>query len=135
MKRRSLFLSYACAYTCACACLCLLTSCSVMMAARCEGVSLAQVQANRTRGDMLACGARVLTTECDFDGQLVEVYRFQQERGSAARALMHGVLDVSTMGLWEVVGTPIEACTDGREYFMLRVFYNEDEIIQRMELL
>lgn len=110
------------------------TSCSVMMAARCEGVSITDVQTNSTRDEMLACGARVLTSETDFDGRLVEVYRFQKERGSPVRAVMHGVLDISTMGLWEVVGTPMEAL-DGREYFMLRVYYNWDETVRKVELL
>jgi hypothetical protein len=36
---------------------------------------------------------------------------FHLERGnqqSAGRAIGHGVMDVLTLGLWEVVGTPIE---------------------------
>lgn len=116
-------------------CSSLLPSCSVMMAARCEGVSITQVQANRTRCDMLASGARVLESERDDDGYLVEIYRFQKERGSTVRAVMHGVLDVSTMGLWEVVGTPIEAYSDVPEYFLIRVFYNSDDTVHKMELL
>lgn len=117
-----------------CLACCLMASCSVMMAARVEGVSITEVQGNRTRDEMLASGARVMSSERDFDGRLVDVYRFQKERGSPVRAVMHGVLDISTMGLWEVVGTPLEAC-DGREYFMLRVYYNWDETVRKVELL
>lgn len=110
------------------------TSCSVAMAARKEGVSIDKVQGARTRGQLLACGANVLSSERMPTGELVEVYQFQKERGSAVRALMHGVLDVSTCGLWEVIGTPIEAC-DGKQYFTLRAYYNLDETINKVELM
>lgn len=109
-------------------------SCSVAMAARKEGVSIDKVQGARTRGQLLACGANVLSSERIPTGELVEVYQFQKERGSAARALMHGVLDISTLGLWEAVGTPIEAC-DTKEFFTLRVYYNLDETINKVELM
>src|ERR1700722_16681301 len=88
----------------------LVSSCSVVMAAKKEGTNIETVQASRTRGQFIACGANVISSERLPSGKLVEVYQFQKERGSAARALMHGVLDVSTLGLWEVIGTPIEAC-------------------------
>ncbi|MCE5316123.1 MAG: hypothetical protein LLG04_02000 [Parachlamydia sp.] len=110
------------------------TSCSVAMAARKEGVSIDKVQTARTRGQILACGATVISSDRMPTGELVEVYQFQKERGSAARALMHGLLDVSTFGIWEAVGTPIEAC-DTREYFTLRIYYNLDETVNKVELM
>lgn len=104
------------------------------MAARKEGVSIDKVQNARTRGQLLACGANVLSSERMPTRELVEVYQFQKERGSAARAFMHGVLDISTFGLWEAVGTPIEAC-DTKEFFTLKVYYNCDETINKVELM
>ena len=77
----------------------------------------------------------MISSERLSSGELVEVYQFQKERGSAARALMHGVLDVSTCGLWEVVGTPIEACVDEDKYFTIKVLYDEKENVNRVELL
>jgi hypothetical protein len=68
-------------------------------------------------------------------GELIEVYPVLEERGSPARAFMHGVLDVSTCGLWEVVGTPIEACSNPKKYYIIRVYYDCNEVIQRVELL
>jgi hypothetical protein len=118
-----------------CLLLLMLASCSVVMAARKEGVSLEKVQGCRTRGQFLSSGAIVISNERLPCGGLVEVYQFQKERGSAARALMHGVLDVGTFGLWEVLGTPIEACVDERGYFSLRVFYDSNEYAQKIELL
>ena len=48
---------------------------------------------------------------------------------------MHGVLDVSTCGLWEVVGTPIEACVNDERYFTIRVFYDPYGNATKVELL
>jgi hypothetical protein len=105
------------------------------MAAKKEGVSVNRVQACCTRGQLLSCGPAILCSSRNECGQLVEEYQFEKERGSAVRALMHGALDVCTGGLWEVVGTPIEACGNQREYFAIRVFYNPDDTINRVELL
>ena len=114
---------------------CLLTSCSVAMAARKDGVSITKLQACRTRGQVLACGVVVVDSmRCD-NGDLVETYQVQKERGSVARAFMHGVLDVSTLGVWEVLGTPIEAHADQKQYYCIRVYYDECEVIKKVELL
>jgi hypothetical protein len=113
----------------------LLTSCSVVMAAKKEGTSIDKVQACHSRGQFLSCGAIIVSSERLCTGELVETYQFQKERGSAARALMHGALDVSTLGLWEVVGTPIEVCVDEKTYFSIRVYYDENEIAKKIELI
>ena len=50
------------------------------------------------------------------DGHRYEVYKFQDgyERDSrTARAVFHGVVDIITMGLWEVIATPTEIIYDG----------------------
>lgn len=113
----------------------ILASCSVIMAAKKEGTNIETVQASRSRGQFLSCGANVISSERLQSGELVEVYQFQKEKGSAARALMHGVLDVGTCGLWEVVGTPIEACVDENKYFSIKVYYDENENVNKIELL
>jgi hypothetical protein len=115
--------------------LAILTSCSVVMAAKKEGMSVTQVQTLRTRGQLIASGAHLISSDRLPTGQLCEVYQIQNKKGSAARAFMHGLLDVSTCGLWEVIGTPIEACGDAREYYCVRITFDEDECIRRVELL
>lgn len=112
-----------------------LSSCSVAMAARKSGTTLERLQCCSTRGQFLACGPVVISSERLPTGELVEVYQYQKEKGSAARALMHGALDISTCGLWEVVGTPMEACIDQTHYFTIKVFYNAYDTVQRVELL
>lgn len=113
----------------------LLSSCSVMMAAKRDGVSVTQVQSCHTRAQLLASGVTLIDTRWLPTGEIVEVYRVQKERGSAARAFMHGVLDISTCGLWEAVGTPIEACSDKKEYYFIRATYDEQEVIKKLELM
>lgn len=115
--------------------MCFLTSCSVVMAARKGGTSIENVQSSRSRGQILSHGATVISSETLSSGELIEVYQFEKERGSAARALMHGVLDVSTFGLWEVVGTPVEVCMIDKKFYVIKVFYDLQGNVNKMELL
>ena len=110
------------------------TSCSVVMAARKEGTSIDKVQSSRTRGQILSYVSKVVSSDRLNNGDLIEVYQVLKERGCAARAFMHGILDVSTLGLWEVVGTPIESF-DTKEYFTIKVYYSCNESIQKVELM
>jgi hypothetical protein len=105
------------------------------MAARKEGTNIDTVQSSRSRGQFISCGATVISSERLPTGELVEVYQYKKEKGSAARALMHGVLDVGTCGLWEVLGTPIEACVDENKYFTIKVYYDGNENVTKVELL
>ena len=53
---------------------------------------------------------------------------FHLERGnqpSSGRAVGHAVMDVLTLGLWEVVGTPIEGFSGNT--FTLSIEYDADE--------
>jgi len=74
-----------------------------------------------------------MSSERSANGDLIEVYRFKKERGSTVRAIMHGVLDVATWGLWEVIGTPIEGC-DTLEYFCIKVIYDSNDNINSVLL-
>jgi len=114
---------------------CLFSSCSVVMAAKKEGTSVEAVQGARTRGQILALGPVVVNSEKLASGELLEVYQFKKEKGSAARAFMHGVLDVGTVGLWEVVGTPVEVCLKDDKSYAIRVLYDAHDNVIRMELL
>ncbi|MEM9751662.1 MAG: hypothetical protein AAF869_12000 [Pseudomonadota bacterium] len=102
-----------------------LTGCSVGMAARTEGVKADEISQCETRACFLSADtAQMVSAKDRADGGKVETYRFQLKRGSAGRAAMHGVLDVATIGLWEVVGTPMEA-TKSKKYIMISALYDE----------
>jgi len=63
-------------------------------------------------------------------GHRVDVFSFVQGYSTGvktARALGHGVADVMTMGLWEVVGTPIEGIANGTEN-KVKVVYKHNRV-------
>ncbi|MEW6214676.1 MAG: hypothetical protein AB1478_05655 [Nitrospirota bacterium] len=112
-----------------------LSSCSVFMAAKHEGTSPEEIQQCRTRGCLLAKGVEVISSEKNVDGELIDTCKVMKKKGSTARAIMHGLLDVATLGIWEVAGTPIEGATGKKEYFTIRVYYDKEENIKKVELL
>ena len=67
--------------------------------------------------------------------QLTEVtYEYEiGNESSAGRALGHAAMDVLTLGIWEVAGTPIEAL-QGDKYHLIVVYDNKD-IAQTMTSL
>ncbi|MDF2549551.1 MAG: hypothetical protein K0S07_618 [Chlamydiales bacterium] len=115
--------------------MCLTSSCSVYMAAKREGISIDEMRKVKTRGALLSLGATALSSKPLPEGGMAEEYRIQVKTGSIARSLMHGLLDVGTMGLWEVVGTPIEGSMGKDQSYPIRVYYNAEEEIQKIELL
>ena len=67
----------------------------------------------------------------DRNGLKVDVYNFVQgysgvEKG--ARAVLHGAADVLTLGIWEVVGTPIEGAANGTKVSVEVVYDKEDRV-------
>ena len=100
-----------------------LSACSVgMAAAGTEEPNLAACKVGSTRLDIereLGAPTSSMTLE---DGSLQCTYQYEMgNEPSTARAVMHGGMDVLTLGLWEVVGTPLEA-VQGTEYEMTVVY-------------
>ena len=63
------------------------------------------------------------------DGKKHEIFAFTQGYSGGAkagRAVFHGVADVLTLGLWEIVGTPTEGVFDGKE-MAYEVSYDDDD--------
>jgi hypothetical protein len=112
----------------------ILSSCSVIMASDRGGTDIEIVQSIKNRMQLIALGAESISTKKNQDGETVEVFKLMKERGSVARAFMHGLLDLSTGFLWELAGTPIESALDEKKYFSLKVTFDENEQIQKMEL-
>jgi hypothetical protein len=58
---------------------------------------------------------------------------FHLERGnqqSVGRAVGHAVMDVLTIGMWEVVGTPIEAFSGNK--FTVTVEYDQEDAVTKV---
>ena len=109
--------------------------CSVYMAANQptkKDVSVFNIGTPRTH--VIAEAGRPLHTKEKADGTLTDTFVFVQGYSSgskAGRALFHGAADVLTLGLWEVIGTPVEAVADGTEVKVL-VEYDANEKVQNI---
>lgn len=66
-----------------------------------------------------------------------DVYTFVQgysETAKTGRAFFHGAADILTIGLWEVVGTPLEAAFDGKK-ISVSVIYDKKERVKQSKTL
>ena len=113
-----------------------LPSCSVYMAAKKEGVSIDELNQCKTRSCIISKGAIPVETKKNGLYRIIEeTYQVQKPTGSAGRAAMHGVLDVFTLGLWEVAGTPIEGSMGEKEMYPIRIYYEDGDKIKSIELV
>jgi hypothetical protein len=49
-----------------------------------------------------------------------------------SRAVLHGVADIMTVGLWEIVGTPAEYIFSGMD-MLVQVTYNPNDRVDTVE--
>ena len=114
-----------------------LNGCAVVMASKKKGVSLDEVSQCRTRSAVLAkSGVEIIDTNKDDDGNIVyEDYLIRKKTGSTGRAVMHGFLDVATLGVWEIVGTPMEGHYNKDTHIPVRIHYDTNLNKTKMELL
>ena len=71
------------------------------------------------------------------DGLKYDIYKFNKGFTGSEKffhAAGHGVMDVATLGLWEVVGTPSEGMSQKNEK-MVKVIYNKDETAKQIIVL
>jgi hypothetical protein len=107
-----------------------LSNCSVGMAlSGKKSPELGAIRVGSTRGEVelqLGPPIKSVTTE---DKRRVDIYEYEVGNDhSAGRAIGHGVLDVFTLGLWEVVGTPVEGFT-GNTYSMTITYDASDRVV------
>ena len=68
------------------------------------------------------------------DGKRVDIFTFVQgysEGAKTSRAVWHGVADVFTLGLWEVIGYPVEKTYSG-EKMTYEVTYDADNNVEKV---
>lgn len=66
-----------------------------------------------------------------------EIYQFIQGYSAGnrtGRAVFHGAADLFTLGLWEIVGTPIEGNYNGKKMTM-RIIYDEHDNVKSAETI
>ncbi|MCX8084653.1 MAG: hypothetical protein N3C60_07035 [Calditerrivibrio sp.] len=112
--------------------------CSVYMASTSEGLKPLELQKGLSRCSNRTCvllmGPKVISSNKHADGTTVEEYRFNIDDGSVQRAVMHGLLDLVTLGIWEIAGTPIESSRKKSSYIFIRITYDKDENILRTDI-
>ncbi len=72
-----------------------------------------------------------ITSEAFEDGRK-DIYTFingYSKGAKAGRAFFHGAADLLTIGLWEIVGTPVEGSFNGQK-MTVRVIYDENDIVK-----
>lgn len=133
MKAKQWILVLVVASTCAV----FTNGCSVYMASQHKGVSLDEVSQCRTRSAVIAKnGVEIVDTNKDADGNIVyEDYLIRKKTGSASRAVIHGALDVATIGIWEVVGTPMEGYYNKDTHIPVRIHYDTNQNKTKLEIL
>jgi hypothetical protein len=107
----------------------LLSGCSVGMAMSGKhSPNLGMVRVGSTRGEVELQLGPPVTTTVNPNGNRTDLYEYEVGNDpSAGRAIGHGVMDVLTLGIWEVVGTPIEGF-QGDKYRMAVVYNEEDKV-------
>ena len=89
------------------------------------------------RYEVIGALGKPVDSETTKNGRIIDVFSFIQgysKGAKAARAFGHGVMDIATLGLWEVVGSPIEAVEDG-EKVVVRVRYDKNKTVESVTAL
>ena len=128
--RRGILLTASALYVCS-----LGSGCAVMMAARApEKRNLDVLQPGTSRAAVISELGQPVHTRMTQWGPL-DIFAFKQGYSMptrVTRSLAHGTADVATLGLWEVVATPLESTLQG-EKVRVEVAYDSDQIVRRVE--
>ena len=103
----------------------LMAGCSVGMALYGHSEpDLRNIQVGKDRKEVESYLGKPVKTKTE-DWRTIAVYQYQVGNEPApARAGMHAILDVGTLGLWEFIGTPIELVKGSKRH--LTVIYGPD---------
>jgi hypothetical protein len=108
----------------------LLSACSVGMAlSGSENPDLGAVKVGASRGEVEMHLGSPRNSTTLADGRRTDIYEYEiGNEPSAGRAIGHGAMDVLTLGLWEVIGTPIEG-VQGERYHATITYGPDEKVI------
>lgn len=101
-----------------------LIGCSVYKASDMQGASVEDISKCKDKGCYLGLGSQILENRANTDGTTSVVYKVKRKNGNAGRAFAYGVADVFTLGLWEVIGTPLEGYVSDKDSIVYEVTYD-----------
>ena len=116
---------------------CFLSGCSVFMAAKQPDAKNLDLMKVGTPRAMLLAEFGMPTVSETREGHKYEIFKFvngYSAGAKAGRAVFHGVADVVTLGLWEVVGTPTEGVFSGDE-MAFQVRYDKNDRVDEVYAL
>lgn len=115
-----------------CSIFCFLTGCSVVMASKQDDyVNVEDVQPGVHKRVVISTFGAPVQSYTNSKGEKCEIFKFRQgyKKGTkVGRAVLHGTADVLTLGLWELVGSPVEAGLSGDDV-SYEVCYNNEDIV------
>lgn len=104
------------------------TGCSVYMAARqAEHSEIFVLDPGTPRAEVIASFGTLKAAR--YDGGSFDVFTFLYGRDGEwrmVRAVGHGVADLATAGLWELLATPVELPRD-QDFMTIQVLYDQEE--------
>jgi len=104
-----------------------LSGCAVTMAAKTKGVKADEAKSCQSRTCFLTLrDIQVMTSTPNSDGTLTETYKVLLKQGSAGRAVLHGLADIATLGVWELAGTPIEGSAGKGKFLIVTALFDAD---------
>ncbi len=120
-------------------CLVMLTACSVVQATSGpESKDLSVLDKGTERYLVLAELGQPLVTETDQDGRKYDIFKFMQgQHGAvkAGKAVLYGTAAVFTLGLSEVITSPLEGAAGKGAEMKARVIYDGEDKVDQVEVL
>lgn len=116
-----------------------LSACSAVQATKGpESKDFSVLEKGTERYKVLAEFEQPIVTETAPDGRKYDVFKFYQgQHGAvkAAKAVTYGAAAVVTLGLSELVTTPLEGTAGSGAEIKLRVLYDSDDRVDEVEVL
>ncbi len=111
------------------------SGCAVHMAATAQDRKDIKVLSVGNHRDLLRVElGEPVVTDTDGDGNKYDIFKFSKGFTGGEKffhAAGHGVMDLATLGLWEIVGTPSESMSQTNE-IQVKVIYDAGNIVTKI---
>ena len=116
-----------------------LAGCSVSKAVhQPKAKDLSVLDAGKSRDLVLVELGQPVVSEKDANGNQIDYFKFIQGQNGAAKAgkgILYGALAITTLGLSEVVTNPVEGTAGAGKEMQIKVAYDAQNKVERVEVL